>query len=193
VAVEANAFVIPGGKVFVFSGLLPIAKNDDGLATILGHEIAHNVARHQAEQMSQRAYMVVPLQFVFLILDYAGFTYGLGRLIGSSLLDLGFARPASRVQESEADFIGLMMMARSCFDPRAAVGVWERMEAASRNNIPEWMSTHPSNENRVGRITQWLPKAEEARLESGCGATSQRFHEFHGALGGLNGGMLRRW
>jgi predicted Zn-dependent protease len=179
--------VIPGGKVFVFSGLLPITRTEDGLATVLGHEIAHNLARHQAEQMSRAAYMMGPLQIVFLILDYSGFTYGLGRLLGTYLLDLGISRPASRIQESEADYIGLMMMARSCYDPRAAVGVWKRMEAADKNKIPEWLSTHPSNENRVSRITEWLPRAEEARSESDCAAMLAYNQEFQSALGNYGG------
>jgi predicted Zn-dependent protease len=142
--VECNAFVIPGGKVFVYSGILPIAKNDDGLAAILGHEIAHNLARHAAESMSSLV-MLAPIRWALIFLDSTGYTMGLGRLLGDIAMDLGLMRPASRKQESEADYIGLMMMAKSCYDPSEAVKVWERMEQAQRDEgIPQWLSTHPS-------------------------------------------------
>lgn len=149
--IDKNAFVIPGGKVFVYSGILPIAKNDDGLAAILGHEIAHNLARHAAESMSS-VVMLEPLKWAIIIAlnvaDSTGYTLGLGQWLGPWLsnwiLNFGVAMPASRKQESEADYIGLMMMAKSCYDPAAAVGVWQRMEEAEKYGIPEWMSTHPS-------------------------------------------------
>jgi len=141
---ERNAFVIPGGKVFVYTGILDIARNDDGLAAILGHEIAHNLAHHAAEQMSGMV-LLEPIRWTLIFLDSLGFTYGLGRIIGSIFMDFGIMRPASRKQESEADYIGLIMMAKACYDPRAAVGVWERMEKAMRQEeVPEWLSTHPS-------------------------------------------------
>lgn len=141
---EANAFVVPGGKVFVYTGILPIAKTDDGLAAILGHEIAHNVARHSAEAMSQNLIFVAPLRILMTFLDYAGYTAGLGRMIGEAVMGLGVVRPASRKQESEADYIGLMIMAKACYNPEAAVEVWQRMEKATKEQIPEWLSTHPS-------------------------------------------------
>ena len=131
-----NAFVIPGGKVFVYSGILPVAKNDDGLAAILGHEIAHNLARHAAEHMSSLI-MLAPVRWMFIFLDSTGYTMGLGRVLGDIAMELGIARPASRKQESEADYIGLMMMAKSCYDPGEAVKVWERMEKAQGEAIPE--------------------------------------------------------
>ncbi|PVH85175.1 hypothetical protein DL98DRAFT_511690 [Cadophora sp. DSE1049] len=141
---ECNAFVIPGGKVFVYTGILPVAKNDDGLAAILGHEIAHNLARHASESMSSMV-MLAPLRFLFIFLDSTGYTMGLGRVLGDIAMDLGLARPASRKQESEADYIGLMMMAKSCYNPQEAVKVWQRMEIAQKDqNMPEWLSTHPS-------------------------------------------------
>jgi metalloendopeptidase OMA1, mitochondrial len=146
ISTECNAFVIPGGKVFVFSGILPIAKNDDGLAAILGHEIAHNLARHGAERMSSMV-MLEPIRWLLIFLDSTGYTMGLGRLLGEVALDLGLSRPASRKQESEADYIGLLMMAKSCYDPAEAVKVWERMEKAQKaqgQEVPQWLSTHPS-------------------------------------------------
>jgi metalloendopeptidase OMA1, mitochondrial len=201
-SIEANAFVIPGGKVFVYSGILPIAKNDDGLAAILGHEISHNLAQHAAENMS-RYVLLEPVRWVFIFLDYAGYTGGIGRFIGDILMDLGMMRPASRRQESEADYIGLLMMAKSCYDPNEAVKVWERMEKFQRaagNSIPQWLSTHPSvsisylekdlctdlekDSTRIDAMTKWLPSAEEARSESECGVTLGYSKEFQAATGG---------
>lgn len=127
------------------SGILPITKTEDGLAAVLGHEIAHNLARHAAESMSSNTIMFWPIRISLIFLDSTGFTMGLGRYLGEIMMDLGIMRPASRKQESEADYIGLMMMAHSCYDPKEAIKVWERMEKAQRDHdIPEWISTHPS-------------------------------------------------
>lgn len=185
--IEINAFVIPGGKVFVYSGLFNVVQSDDQLATILGHEIAHNLARHSAEQLSRAVFLITPIQIGIYILDSMGLLYGLGQLVGRLLLDLGVSRPASRVQESEADYIGLMMMARSCYDPQAAVQVWERMEQANKTDIPEWLSTHPSNVNRGSSITGWLVKAEDARESSDCAVTLDYQKQFKGAMNQLRG------
>jgi metalloendopeptidase OMA1, mitochondrial len=140
---EMNAFVLPGGKVFVYSGILPIAKDDDGLAAILGHEIAHNLAKHQAEHLSSLV-ILAPIRWAFICLDSSTVTYGLGRFLGDLAMEFGLMRPASRKQESEADYIGLIMMSKACYDPKAAVEVWERMEAANASDIPQWLSTHPT-------------------------------------------------
>ena len=89
--------------------------------------------------------MLAPLRFLFIFLDSTGYTMGLGRVLGDMAMDLGLARPASRKQESEADYIGLMMMAQSCYNPQEAVKVWQRMEIAQKDqDMPEWLSTHPS-------------------------------------------------
>ncbi|TGJ82096.1 hypothetical protein E0Z10_g6651 [Xylaria hypoxylon] len=138
----ANAFVLPGGKVFVFSGLIPIARTEDGLAAVLGHEIAHNLAEHVAERMSSQLGVNVLLYSLITL------TGGIGILVttwlGNAMLDLVFSRPMGRRQEAEADYIGLMMMAEACYDPREALGFWERMKKMQQGEPPEWMSTHPS-------------------------------------------------
>jgi hypothetical protein len=205
--------------VFVYTGILPIAKTDDGLAAILGHEIAHNLARHQAENMSR----MIPLQvlrwvltFVLVASDSTGITMGLGQALGplliNGVLNFGIMLPASRKQESEADYIGLLMMAESCYDPAAAVSVWQRMEEDEKNRdvtVPQWLSTHPSvsfpevlwstarqsrssspnlkyalpchfclegfanvqkHTNRIEKMQEWLPKAEDTRNQSDCSA-----------------------
>lgn len=120
---------------------------------MLGHEIAHNLARHSAERMSSVILIQEPLRIALYFLDATGYTFGLGRFIGEVMMDLGVMRPASRKQESEADYIGLMMMAHSCYDPKEAVKVWERMEASQKEHaVPEWMSTHPSVRHALSGI-----------------------------------------
>lgn len=117
------------------------------LAAILGHEIAHNLAQHSAETMSKYTIIIQPARMILGILDAAGYTLGLGRFLGELILQWGVIPKGSRVQESEADYIGLMMMARSCFNPNAAVTVWQRMVVAEQDagtHVPEWLSTHPA-------------------------------------------------
>ena len=170
--------------MFVYSGILPIAKTDDGLAAILGHEIAHNLARHAAESMSGMV-LLSPIRWILIFLDSTGYTMGLGRVLGDYAMELGLTRPASRKQESEADYIGLMMMARSCYNPAAAVGVWQRMQEADKHQVPEWLSTHPSNSNRIEKMRSWLDKAEVARSESNCQATIAYTRDFKSSYGGF--------
>lgn len=156
-----NAFVIPGGKVFVFRGILDICQGEDGLAAVLGHEIAHNVAHHAAERMSQ--------SFVGLGIVYVGsFMGGLDPGIGRLLMQFAFTLPGSRAQEQEADYIGLLMMAESCFDPSAAIGLWSRMEKEEQYAPPQFLSTHPSSHNRLEKIRGWLPEAEMKSDASDC-------------------------
>lgn len=157
-----NAFVIPGGKVFVFRGILDICQGDDGLAAVLGHEIAHNVAHHAAERGSR----VFVLLFAGIVISSVlGVDLGLVRLASN----LTFELPGSRKEETEADYIGLLMMAESCYDPEAAVGLWARMEKEERGAPPQFLSTHPSSHNRLEQIQDWLPQAEAKRDSSDCG------------------------
>ncbi|KAH8881541.1 hypothetical protein GQ53DRAFT_471920 [Thozetella sp. PMI_491] len=177
-----NAFVLPGGKVFVFTGLLPVARNDAGLATVLGHEIAHNVADHTGERLSSNIgsnilmWSLIPLTLVIGVMPF------LVPLLGYRLLDLAFAMPMSRRQESEADFIGLMMMAQACYDPREALTFWARMDQLRNMEVPEWISTHPSNESRIKNIQEWLPKAVEMAEQSDCSSTHSYADMFREAL-----------
>ena len=125
-----NAFVVPGGKVFVFRGILDVCKGEDGLAAVLGHEIAHNVAHHAAEKMS-RMVVILPVGIISWLLT--GVDPGLVRFGVNLMLSL----PNSRKQEEEADYIGLLMMAESCYDPSAAIGLWTRMEQAEQYSPPQ--------------------------------------------------------
>ncbi|KAI4748712.1 hypothetical protein E4T50_00973 [Aureobasidium sp. EXF-12298] len=171
---QKNAFVIPGGKVFVFSGILEVTQNEAGLAAVLGHEIAHNVAHHSAERMS--SYVVfLPVALVASLLLQMG---DIGDLITRTVVDLAFLRPGSRKQESEADYIGLMMMAEACYDPSAAVGLWSRMHDAEEGAPPQFLSTHPSSHNRMEKIQSWLGDAEMKREQSGCGQISDYAEQF---------------
>ncbi|KAI0455865.1 peptidase family M48-domain-containing protein [Xylaria acuta] len=166
----ANAFVLPGGKVFVFSGLIPIARNEHGLAAVLGHEIAHNLAQHVAERMSSQ--VGINILLYSLITLTGGFGILVTTYLGHTMLDLVFSRPMGRRQEAEADYIGLMMMAEACYDPREALGFWERMRRMHQEGPPEWMSTHPSNDNRIQKIQQWMPQALDKMQESDCQGTA---------------------
>lgn len=157
---EQNAFVLPGGKVFVFTGMLSLCDHDDSLAAILGHEIAHVVAHHQAESMSR-----APL-LLFGIAALASVDFSLAS--SKYLIDIFLSLPSSRKQETEADYIGLMMMAEGCYRPEAAVELWQLMESLGGRSVPRLLSTHPSNGDRRDKITEWLPKANQKRDNSEC-------------------------
>ena len=155
---QANAFALPGGKVGVYTGLLPIAQSANGLAVVLGHEIAHAVARHGAERMSQDVVAQTGGSLLGAVLGGGPGTntilaaYGLGAQVGVLL-------PYSRTQESEADHIGLLLMAQAGYDPRGALAFWQRMERAGGSKTPEFVSTHPSHGTREQQIEAWLPEA----------------------------------
>jgi predicted Zn-dependent protease len=156
---QANAFALPGGKVAVYTGILPVAQTTKGLAVVLGHEIAHVLARHGAERMSQG--LVTQAGGSLLGAVFGGgptasavmAAYGLGAQLGVLL-------PYGRTQESEADHIGLLLMARAGYDPREALAFWQRMEkASSGGGPPEFLSTHPTHGTRERQIQAWLPEA----------------------------------
>ncbi len=139
-----NAFVLPGGKVFVFSGILRTTRSDSGLAAVLGHEIAHNLADHVGERMSSSiGTNLLMWSMIILSAPFGGLPL-LMQVFGWGVMDIAFGMPMGRRQESEADYIGLMMMAEACYDPREAVNFWARMEKEQQAQPPEWLSTHPS-------------------------------------------------
>ena len=173
---QENAFVLPGGKVFVFSGILPICATEDGLAAVLGHELAHNVVHHTSEQLSR---MIVLTIFALLF----SYTFDISSRSSRSLLDIAFKLPGSRKMESEADYVGLLMMAEACYDPDAAVGFWERMAKAEKNAPAQILSTHPASKKRMTVIQEWLPQARQKRAESQCGITSGYMSDFTRVFG----------
>lgn len=171
----ANAFALPGGKIGVNTGLLPVARNQDQLATVIGHEVAHVIARHGAERVSQSAAAQLAESGVAAagIVDPATTT---GKLALGALglgVQYGVLMPYSRTQESEADLLGLDYMARAGFDPRQSVELWKNMaQAGGGGQPPEFLSTHPSHETRIRDLEQRIPEAE--KLEQQARAAGRR-------------------
>jgi metalloendopeptidase OMA1, mitochondrial len=169
---EVNAFCLPGGKVAVYTGLLPIAQNADGLAVVMGHEIAHALARHGAERMAHEKLMQIGQMAAGVALadmDMGERQAVLGALGAGA--QFGILLPFSREHESEADHIGLLLAARGCFNPAEAVHLWERMSQNSNGQPPEFASTHPSHATRIEQLTNWMPEAEAERAKYCSGAT----------------------
>lgn len=144
-----NAFCLPGGKVAVYTGILKYTQDKEGLATVMSHEIAHAIARHGAERMTSS-----------LVLNMVG-----GSLKGATKLGYGIATgvgivlPFSRKQESEADQISLILMAKAGYDPRKAIDFWSRMMTSDKKTLPAFLSTHPADEKRIAQIRAWMPEA----------------------------------
>lgn len=156
---EANAYCLPGGKIVVYTGILPLTRNDAGLATVLGHEVAHATAEHVAERIERQHLTKVAAAIIA-----GGVAVTPGQYVRvTALLGAAAGLPFSRSQESEADHIGLVYMARAGYDPRQALAFWKRMLRASKGKeVPEFLSDHPSDKRRVQRIRGWLPEAERA-------------------------------
>jgi metalloendopeptidase OMA1, mitochondrial len=157
---QANAFALPGGKIAVYTGIFPVAQNADGLAVVMGHEIAHAIARHGAERMAYQKLVQIGSMA-------AGVSVGdmspqarqavMGALGAGA--KFGVLLPFSRDHESEADKMGLFFAAAACFDPREAPKLWERMAALGGARPPEFSSTHPSNATRIENLNAWMPEA----------------------------------
>ncbi len=153
-----NAWCMPGGKIAVYTGMLEVTKNNDGLAAVMGHEIAHAVAKHSVERASRS----VLLQTGTQIIDIAtkGILSDINRTTGMNtvglLSQLGIMNPFNRKQESEADYLGMIFSSLSGFDIRETVNIWERMKKFNKGKAPpEFMSTHPSADNRIKKINEW--------------------------------------
>jgi predicted Zn-dependent protease len=157
---EVNAWCMPGGKIAVYSGILPVTRDEIGLAVVVAHEVGHAIAQHGDERMSQA--LVAQLGGAALSVaisskpqqtqDIYNQAYGIGATYGALL-------PFSRQQETEADKIGLVLMAAAGYDPHAAVDLWERMKLQGGAKPPEFLSTHPSDQNRIAAIKAYLPAA----------------------------------
>ena len=150
---DANAFALPGGYVGVNTGLLDVATNQDQLATVIGHEIAHVLAHHANERASTESATQLGMSVVGTALGSQGVT-GSDQLMAAMGMgaQYGILLPFSRSHESEADTIGLQLMADAGFDPRASVQLWQNMSAAGGGQPPEWMSTHPAHGNRIAGL-----------------------------------------
>jgi predicted Zn-dependent protease len=158
-----NAFCLPGGKVVVYTGLLPVAADEAGLATVIGHEVAHAIARHGGERVSQGLLTNVGIEAVMSAMGAKdpNTVNTVAGLLGAGV-QMGVMLPFSRDQESEADRLGLIYMAKAGYDPEAALAFWQRMAAASQGAPPEFLSDHPSDARRIEQIRGWLPEAKAA-------------------------------
>lgn len=163
-----NAFCLPGGKVAVYEGILPICQNEAGLAVVMSHEVAHALARHGGERMSQET----GLKTIGSVVGYA--MKGRSELSRDLVLraygagtQFGVVLPHSRKHELEADRIGVMLMASAGYDPSEAPKFWTRFgDAAKQANPPEWMSTHPSDSRRAAELVALLPQAQSSYDQS---------------------------
>jgi len=169
---QANAFCLPGGKIVVNTGILPIAQTEEGLAAVMGHEMAHATLRHGAQRLLRSDLTNTVMQGVAL--SVADMSYEQQKTVMGLLgagAQFGVLLPFSRDHETEADEIGILYMARAGYDPRASVGLWERMaEAGGGQQPPEFMSTHPSHGTRIERLEAFMPRAlEEYRKAVGGG------------------------
>jgi len=160
-----NAWCLPGGKIAVYTGLMPYVTSDAELAAVMAHEVSHAIARHGAERMSQQMIIEAGAQAITATasqknLEAYKVAYGVGSQLFVSL-------PHSRSQEYESDRMGLIYMARAGYDPNAALTFWERFKQASAGKTPpEFLSTHPADDNRIAQIKELLPEAEKVYEQS---------------------------
>ena len=167
---QANAFCLPGGKMAVYTGIIPIAQNADALAAIMGHEIAHALLRHGAERMAQQK--LVQIGSVAAGVSTSNMDARRQQMILAAIgagTQFGITLPFSRGHESEADYVGLMLASAACFNPQEAIGLWERMGANSGGKSPpEFMSTHPASKTRIAQLQEWMDEAQQIRAQF-CG------------------------
>jgi predicted Zn-dependent protease len=170
---SANAFALPGGKIGVHTGLLKVAQNQDQLAAVIGHEIAHVLAEHGKERVSEQLVAQGGMSLLSAVIGNPEDPRH-GLLMGALGLgaQFGVLLPHSRAQESEADIVGLDFMAKAGFDPRQSVNLWQNMAAAGGGQQPEFMSTHPSHGTRIQNLQAAIPKAmitlEQSGKKAGC-------------------------
>lgn len=155
---DVNAFVLPGGKISVFSGILTVAQNQHQLAAVIGHEVAHVTAHHANERASRASVANVGIDIAAILLGggYARQTQAAQQTLRTGAA-LGIMNPFSRKQETEADIIGLEYMAKAGFDPRESVTLWKNMAEKNESKIPEFMSTHPSGDTRIESLVSQFP------------------------------------
>ncbi len=159
---KQNAFCLPGGKIVVYTGIVPIAQNDAGLATVLGHEMAHATSRHGAQRVLQQN--LTQTAMTGIAVSLSDMDYDKQRAVMGALgagAQFGVLMPFGRKHESEADEIGLIYMARAGYDPQESIRFWRRMEQTSSAQPPEFLSTHPSHGTRIAQLQALMPKALE--------------------------------
>jgi metalloendopeptidase OMA1, mitochondrial len=159
---QQNAFCLPGGKIVVYTGIIPVAKSDAGLGTVLGHEMAHATSRHGAQRVLQEN--LTQTAMTGIAASLSDMDYDKQRAVMGALgagAKFGVLMPFGRKHESEADEIGLIYMARAGYDPQESIQFWQRMEHAGRAQPPEFVSTHPSHGTRIAHLEALMPKALE--------------------------------
>jgi predicted Zn-dependent protease len=164
---QVNAFCLPGGKIVVYTGILPVAQNEAGLATVLGHEMAHATSRHGAQRVLQQNLAQTALTGIAVSLsdmDYDKQRAVMGALGAGA--QFGVLMPFGREHESEADHVGLIYMARAGYDPQESIRFWERMERSGGAQPPEFLSSHPSHGHRIQQLQAWMPQALEEYRKS---------------------------
>ena len=158
---QVNAFCMPGGKIVVYTGILPYTQTEAGLAVVLGHEVGHAIAKHSNERMSNQMALEMGGAAVSSVLSKSSATtQNIGATVWGLGSELGVALPFNRKQELEADHLGLVLMAIAGYDPNAAIPFWERMSQQGGGTL-EFLSTHPSDHTRVSEIRKKLPEAME--------------------------------
>jgi predicted Zn-dependent protease len=170
---EVNAFCLPGGKIAVYTGIVPVAKNSDGLAVIMGHEIAHALLRHGGERMAQQK--LVQLGTMAAGMSVSDMDPQQQQMVMAALgagAQYGMLLPFSRSHESEADHVGLLLAAAACYNPEEAPKLWERMGALAKQKPPEFMSTHPADATRITQLNAWMPEADSVRQHFCGGAVA---------------------
>ena len=153
-----NAWCMPGGKIAFYSGILPICKNDDGIASLMGHEIAHALARHTVEKLTQHSILALGTQG--LLSTSYGKVINENSDIYNNIVQFGIMLPFSRTMESEADYMGLAFMNMGGYNLEESVEVWKRMQSNTKNRYPEFMSSHPSPENRIENLKSWAKEIQ---------------------------------
>ena len=154
-----NAWCMPGGKIAVYTGILKVTKNEDALATVMGHEVAHAVAKHSVERMSQAMTLNLGTQVADLFLggNISKARQAIGQNTGFDIFKLGILNPYARKQESEADYLGLIFASLGGYDIRESVNLWKRMSEANKGKEPpQFLSTHPSSLNRIDKLKGWM-------------------------------------
>lgn len=164
---QANAFCLPGGKIAIYTGILPHTRTEAGLAAVMGHEMAHAIARHGSQRLLQNS--VAQTVMVGAQLSLSDLDWEKRRLVIAALgagAQFGVLLPFSRSHETEADEMGLLYMARAGYPPAEAIEFWRRMQEAGGQKPPEWMSTHPADDTRISNLRAWLPRAEQERAKA---------------------------
>lgn len=157
---QVNAFCLPGGKIVVYTGIIPVAQNEAALATVLGHEMAHATSRHGAQRVLQQN--LAQTAMTGIAVSLSDMDYNKQRAVMGALgagAQFGILMPFGREHESEADAIGLTYMARAGYDPEESIRFWRRMEQGNQASPPEFLSTHPSHGTRIQQLEALMPKA----------------------------------